>query len=262
MTKFSALRVVSYVKSQISNASQTFLMGKNNYCGMQNQVKREIWLEQTLTSIPQGWRILDAGAGETKYRRFCQHLNYISQDFAQYNGQGNGQGLQTVTWDQSKIDIISDITNIPEPDASFDAVMCIEVLEHIPDPISALRELSRLTRLGGTLIITAPIASLTHFAPYFFYTGYSRHFYEKWLPEVGFEIESITPNGNYFEYLAQELRRCDSVAQRYAPGVHMSRLRNIARWALIGYLAKGSRLGSSSSDLLAFGWHVKAIKIG
>lgn len=71
-------------------------------------------------------RILDAGAGELAYKHFCSHLHYVSQDFAQYDGKGNASGLQMGTWDQSNLDIISDITSIPEKDASFDAIMCIK----------------------------------------------------------------------------------------------------------------------------------------
>lgn len=118
--------------------------------GTQNQSNREAWLEKTLKNIPSGSRILDAGAGELKYKPLCQHLNYVSQDFAQYNGEGDGKGLQTGAWDQTKLDIISDITAIPEPDGSFDAVMCIEVFEHLPEPIKAIKEFSRLLKGGGS----------------------------------------------------------------------------------------------------------------
>jgi len=88
-------------------------------CGTQNQAGREAWLEKTLQCVPAGSRILDAGAGELQYKRFCAHLKYVSQDFAQYDGQGDGTGLQTGAWQNDRLDIISDITQIPEPDASL-----------------------------------------------------------------------------------------------------------------------------------------------
>ena len=43
--------------------------------GTKNQSNREAWLERTLNQIPTGSRILDAGAGEQKYKRFCPHLD-------------------------------------------------------------------------------------------------------------------------------------------------------------------------------------------
>lgn len=168
---------------------------------------REEWLRDKIKAIPSGQKILDAGAGELKYRHFCSHLEYTSQDFGGYNGVGNSEGLQMKKWDNSQLDIVSDIVDIPRDNGSFDAIMCVEVFEHIPEPIKALQEFSRILKPGGKLILTAPFASLTHFAPYFFYTGYSKYWYEKFLTENNFTIKEIVFNGNYFYYMSQELMR-------------------------------------------------------
>ena len=227
-------------------------------CGTQNQANREAWLKRTLASIPSGQRILDAGAGQSQYKRFCSHLDYVGQDFGQYDGRGNGVGLQKGKWDQSQLDIICDITDIPEPGASFDAVMCTEVLEHVPDPIRALRELARLLKPGGTLIVTAPFCSRTHYAPYFYQTGYSRYFYEYWLGKLGFEIEEMQYNGNYFEYLAQEVRSVLPVAQRYSTGARAWDREAIQ--ALLKVLNRLSENDRGSWEILSFGLHVRAVK--
>lgn len=240
--------------------AQALISGRRTDCGRKNRAGREAWLKQTLGRVPGGSRVLDAGAGELRYREFCEHLKYVSQDFGQYDGKGDGVGRQTGTWDQSRLDIVSDIIEIPEPDASFDAVMCIEVLEHVPYPVDALRELHRLLRPGGELIITAPFCSLTHFAPYFYHTGYSRYFYEHWLEELGFEIEDMQWNGNYFEWLAQELRRLPDMSGRYAD-TGMSRLEHLAVRLVLGALNRFSRSDKGSDQLLAYGLHVRARKV-
>jgi SAM-dependent methyltransferase len=49
-----------------------------------------------------------------------------------------------------------DALQLPFPDASFDRVICSEVLEHIPEDIAAMGELSRVLRRGGTMAITVP----------------------------------------------------------------------------------------------------------
>ena len=97
--------------------------------GIKNESHRDVWLKKMLEKIPSGYKILDAGAGELKYKKYCGHLNYISQDFGQYTGEGDKQGLQMNQWDNSKLDIVSDITSIPVSDQSFDSIMCVEVLE-------------------------------------------------------------------------------------------------------------------------------------
>lgn len=227
--------------------------------GTSNEAVRRSWLEHVLRQIPPGSRILDAGAGEQQFKRYCNHLDYVSQDFAQYDGTGDGRGLQMGSWDRTNLDIVSDITAIPESDGSFDAVMCTEVFEHLPEPIRAIEEFSRLLHSGGQLIITAPFCSLTHFAPYHFYTGFNRYFYETHLPANGFEIVELKENGNFFEYLAQELRRIPSVAQRYGkdrPG----RFEVFAIRTVLKMLARFSRQDEGSAEILHFGCHVRAVK--
>lgn len=131
--------------------------------GKKNPLTREQWLKKKLADIPAGSRILDSGAGELKYAKYCSHLNYVSQDFGKYDGSGDGIGLQRGSWDNSKLDIVSDITSIPEPDQSFDAIMCIEVLEHIPNPVVAIKELSRLLKRGGGLNYNCPLLQFNSF---------------------------------------------------------------------------------------------------
>ncbi len=228
--------------------------------GTHNKSNREAWLEETLKKIPSGSRILDAGAGELKYKKLCKHLNYVSQDFAQYNGKGDRKGLQTGSWDQSKLDIISDIISIPEPDEAFDAIMCIEVFEHLPEPIKAIQEFSRLLRSGGHFILTAPFCSLTHFAPYHFYSGFNKYFYEKYLSEHGFEILDLQENGNFFEYLAQEIRRVPSMVDKYSEGERYSFLDFFIMKMTLKMLERFSEKDNCSSELLNFGFHIYAIK--
>ena len=227
--------------------------------GLHNEATREAWLEKALKQIRPGSRILDAGAGELKYRKFCSHLDYVSQDFARYDGGGNSQGLQMGSWDQSRLDIVSNITSIPELDGSFDAIMCVEVFEHLPDPLLALKEFRRLLKNDGTLIITAPFCSLTHFAPFHFYSGFNKYFYMEHLPKMGFIIREIVGNGNHFEYIAQEIRRIGNIAARYA-GDGPRIWEKAAMAAVLNMLARFSAKDSGSEETLAFGFHVVAVK--
>lgn len=254
-------KAISRVKGLPCRVLQQLLADPPGSVGSRNQKDREVWLKKKLSDIPQGWRILDAGAGESQYAEFCSHLQYVSQDFGKYDGKGDGEGYQMGNWDQSRIDIISDITSIPEPDNSFDAIMCIEVFEHIPDPIAAIREFSRLLKPGGgRLILTAPFCSLTHFSPYHFCPGFNRYFYEKWLPECGFRIIEIAYNGNYFELLAQELRRVLKVARKYCKQEKLCLTERLALDVVLGLLNKLSLKDDGSEELLCFGLHVYAVK--
>jgi len=222
--------------------------------GTSNDVNRERWVTAAIASIPAGARLLDAGAGQQRYRPSSEHLQYVSQDFCQYDGCGNNNALQSGKWDTSRIDIVSDIVAIPEPDASFDAILCTEVLEHVSDPVAAIREFHRLLRPGGKLILSVPFCSLTHMAPYHFYSGFNKYFFDYFLPLLGFEITELTPNGDYNEFLAQELRRLPSLYPT------MPLIIGIAFRLVLRFLGKTRNSAGNSNELLCFGFNVCAVK--
>ncbi len=227
--------------------------------GSKNAATRDAWVALALAALPPGARLLDAGAGECQYKKDCGHLKYVAQDIAVYDGKGD-TGLQTGSWDFSQIDIVSDILHIPEPDGSFDAVLCTEVLEHLPDPVRALDEMARLLRPGGIFIITAPFWSLTHFAPYHYATGFNRYFYEFHLGRLGFDIIELTPNGNFFECVGQELRRVTDMAQRFAGGDRPTSLELHATQIVLGMVERMSGRDTGSPEMLHFDCQVRAVK--
>jgi ubiquinone/menaquinone biosynthesis C-methylase UbiE len=184
----------------------------------------------------------------------------VAQDFGRYDGKGDGKSLQTKSWDQSNIDIISDITNIPVADSFFDDIMCIEVLEHLPNPVLAIKEFSRLLKSGGKLIITAPFCSLTHFSPFHFSTGFNTYWYEKHLTSYGFTIIEIEQNGNYFEYLGQELRRLESIAKKYTNQSVLKEYNAISVTQVLNFLQKCTENDIGSKELLCFGCFILAEK--
>lgn len=55
------------------------------------------------------------------------------------------------------VDVNFDLTDIPYPDASFGAVICNHVMEHIPDDGKAMREVLRVLKPGGWAILQVPI---------------------------------------------------------------------------------------------------------
>lgn len=223
-----------------------------------NEINRQDWLKRKLTNLPVGFRILDAGAGQLRNRSLCSHLEYVSQDFCRYDGSGNNKGLQAGNWDTSSVDLPCDITAIPEADASFDAVLCSEVLEHLPDPIKAIDEFARLLKPKGKLILTAPFASLVHFAPYHYCSGFSRYWYEYHLKQRGFEIEELVPNGGWFNYCQQESMRLGSMARKYKDRCWP--LAYLSSFIASFYFKIRGRSALKADDVACFGWHCVAVK--
>lgn len=224
-----------------------------------NEITKQLWLRKTLAGLPNGSRLLDAGAGELKNRQYCGHLQYVSQDFCQYRGAVDGapdEGLQNTIWDTSRIDLVSDITSIPAPDASFDAILCSEVLEHVSEPTHALDEFARLLKPGGRLILTAPFGSNVHMAPYHYCSGFSRYWFEHHLTQRLFRIESLVANGDWYALLRQEITRLGG----------LERARGNWAWpfgyayAVLGLMYFKVRSSKSAEDLSCFGWQCVAVK--
>lgn len=232
---------------------------------LRNDAARKRWIKDRLERLPTGGSFLDVGAGECVYKKHCGHLEYLAQDIAQYDGQGDGQGLHTDRWDTSRLDFVCDLYDIPE-DTAFDTVFCSEVLEHVVDPVRAVEKMARLVKPGGQMILTAPFNSLTHFAPYHFCTGFSKYFYIHHLERLGFEIEELTPNGGFFDAVDQELGRVSKVRRRYrswVPDPVLLALTQLTRlWIRLVATGDGPRMHRKTAELQCFGWFVVARKTG
>ncbi len=87
--------IMTSAKDFLKNGLKKIIFG---CIGRDNAANRDSWVSERLKEIPKGKRILDAGAGECKYKPYCSHLDYVSQDFNQYTGTGNGKGIQTGKW--------------------------------------------------------------------------------------------------------------------------------------------------------------------
>jgi SAM-dependent methyltransferase len=149
--------------------------------------QRITWTRRQLSKVPPNSTIIDIGAGEQYFKQYCSHLQYTSQDQGEYTGTGQ-EGLHTGSWDVSDTQIICDAASLPIASESYDAVLCTEVLEHATKPIDIMHEISRILKPGGTLILTVPVTSLTHFAPHYYHTGFSKYFFQYYSSKFGLKI--------------------------------------------------------------------------
>ena len=226
------------------------------YRKLNNQFERDDFVIMELKKLNKDSLILDAGSGSQRYRQHCSHLKYKSQDFAQYTVDlkktiANDVSEQTASYKYGQNDYVGNIWDINEKDNTFDAILCTEVFEHIPHPIETIKEFSRLLKKDGKLILTAPSNCLRHFDPFFFYSGFSDRWYEKFLSENGFDIESITAVGDYYSWLAVEIARTAASHSIFAKLV-------LTPAFLYFYCKKKTQ---KSVDTLCMGYHILAKKI-
>jgi SAM-dependent methyltransferase len=89
-------------------------------------------------------------------------------------------------------------------DGSYDSAICIEVLEHVPEPGRAITSIARILKPGGVAVISVPHLSRLHDLPhdYFRFTEYGLRYL---LAQGGLEVVSIQPKGGLFTFLAHQL---------------------------------------------------------
>jgi SAM-dependent methyltransferase len=103
---------------------------------------------------------------------------------------------------ESKVDFFWDGNRLPFPDDYFDAVVSFEVFEHIFEPHNVLRELNRVTKRGGSLLISTPFQYGEHEQPYDFarYTSFGLAYI---LGAGGFEVSHLVKTGSVYMVLGQ-----------------------------------------------------------
>lgn len=174
-----------------------------------NRNFRDSWIDaklMELSSLRANSTLLDVGAGESPYKALAMKygFEYESHDFNQYKPQGNEMGFQDPSWIYPEHQYVCDILDIPET-KSFDVLLCTEVFEHIPDPVAAFKKLVQLTKLDGYLVITVPLASHIHQAPYYFSSGLSPYWFKHWSDYAGVEIQSLQIQGDYIDRMKQDI---------------------------------------------------------
>lgn len=140
----------------------------------------------------QEFRVLDAGAGKAPYRALFKHVTYETADFAQLPNKK-----------YTPLDHVCDLTAIPVPDATYDLVLCTQVMEHLPEPLAVLREFHRILKPGGKAFLSAPLFYAEHEVPYDFHR-YTQFAWKRMAAEAGFTIEELAWLEGYYGTLAYQ----------------------------------------------------------
>jgi SAM-dependent methyltransferase len=97
---------------------------------------------------------------------------------------------------EAQPDIVADLEKpLPIADGAYDAVLLINVLEHIFEYRALLAECARVLRPGGTIVIVVPFLFPYHPSPNDFHR-YTREALSRALSVVGFATAAVTPLGS------------------------------------------------------------------
>ena len=114
--------------------------------------------------VPSGLKniqglILDIGAADRWIEKYLSTtVNYIALDYP-------ATGLNMY---KAKPSVFADAAQLPFRDEQFDAIVCLEVIEHVPNPQQVLNEISRTLKKGGQVWLSMPFLYPLHDAAFDF----------------------------------------------------------------------------------------------
>jgi SAM-dependent methyltransferase len=147
-------------------------------------------------------RVLDIGCGNKPYEPMFEGkiTEYIGCDIVQSS--------------DSKVDVVSEATKIPLPDATFDTVFSTQTLEHVAEHQLMLNEAFRLLKPGGHLILSAPMYWHLHEEPYDFFR-FTRYGFEHIFQKAGFKVEEMISNGGSWSVMGQVIIHAMTVPNKH-----------------------------------------------
>lgn len=128
-------------------------LGADPYCSCftYSRKRLEAWLDHYLPHCGSGLRLLDVGCG-------------TGHQMAQLRRRGfnvTGVDASVAMLEQARLNNpaaelrLADVETLPFPEASFDLVVCVEVLRYLPQLSGCLREMARVLKPGGVCLATA-----------------------------------------------------------------------------------------------------------
>jgi SAM-dependent methyltransferase len=140
--------------------------------------RRSNWkfLNQQIQTLSKDALILDVGAGHGDFADIFADLNYFALDIVPY----------------AEVDLVCDLgQTVPFRAGTFDAVVLMNVLEHVYESRQLVQNIAGLLKPGGKLILTVPFLLKVHQAPFDF-SRYTPYYLANLANGAGLEMKSLS----------------------------------------------------------------------
>jgi len=184
-----------------------------------NLNRNEICLEM-LGNLCEGKRVLSVGGGQIFEKELIEQITadeIIRTDIVA------AEGIR-----------FANVEDLPFPDSSFDVVLCRELIEHVQDEAQAFKEMHRVLKTDGLLLITTPNAYTGLIDGTIHVRGYSPITFIREVTEQGFEIVKKRGNVPYIlirlfqmvrmglDFVLDEYKEIDKITRGYEDRYYLS----------------------------------------
>lgn len=155
--KLEAIETHSQQAGEFADSYVDFETDAFQTCFTYSRKRLEQFLGRYLPARGDGIRLLDVGCGTG------HHLeNLRSRGYSVAGVDGSEEMLQHARTNNPGVEIkLADVEQLPFESASFDYLICIEVLRYLPSMTKAVGEMARVLKPGGVCLVTAaPTLSL------------------------------------------------------------------------------------------------------
>lgn len=125
--------------------------------------------------------VLDIGAADRWIER---HLS-VGVDYVSLDYPSTGRDMYG-----ARPHVFADARHLPFPGGRFDGIVCLEVLEHVPDPAMVVGEIARVLKPGGVAWLSMPFLYPLHDAPYDF-QRYTEYGLRRDVQRAGLEVVAL-----------------------------------------------------------------------
>lgn len=151
--------------------------------------------------------LLDIGAAD----RWIESRLPTSVDYVALDYPSTGRDLYG-----AHPNVFADAAHLPFPNGVFDGVICLEVLEHVPEPAIVMKEIERVLKPGGCAWISMPFLYPLHDAPFDF-QRYTEYGLRRDVQRAGLKVVTLQKSGHAIRTAG--LLMCLAIAG----GVHIQR---------------------------------------
>jgi SAM-dependent methyltransferase len=153
--------------------------------------------------FPRDAKLLDVGCGS----------GWLADHFADYTGiDGSPEAVSGAVARGRNVSLADVSEPLPFDDATFDAAVLKDLLEHVPDPVVVVREVHRVLRPGGLVFASSPDAQRWVWDDYTHRRPFTRKAFRLLFSDHGFTVEqsgyeSVAPGTGIVSGLTRRKRR-------------------------------------------------------